>query len=249
MIEIKTEEEIKNMRLAGRAVAESLAQIRDKIRPGMSTLDIDSIAVSVLEKMGAKPAFLGYRGYPATVCVSINEEVIHGIPSDKKIIKEGDLVSVDMGAIVNGFYGDAATTIPVGSIKPDEKKLLETTERALYEGLNAARDGARLGDVSNSIEKVASKKNLGVVREFTGHGIGRRLHEEPAIPNYGIAGTGPVLKYGMTIAIEPMFCLGSEEVKFLSDGWTVVTCDGLKSAHFEHTVLIREGECEILTKL
>ncbi|GAB4030754.1 MAG: type I methionyl aminopeptidase [Elusimicrobiota bacterium] len=249
MIEIKTEEEIKSIRLACRAVAATLLEVKEKLKAGMSTLDIDRLAASTLEKLKAKPAFLGYRGYPATACVSVNEEVIHGIPSARKIIKEGDIVSVDMGAIVNGFYGDAAVTVAVGAISSGEKVLLEITEKALYEGLKFARSGARLGDISSAVEKTASSAGLGVVREFTGHGIGRRLHEEPSIPNYGIPGTGPMLRTGMTLAIEPMLCMGSEEVKFLKDGWTVVTADSSKSAHFEHTVLVKEGECEILTRL
>lgn len=249
MIEIKTQEEIKNMKLACRAVAAALADIAERIRPGISTLDIDKMAAASLEKSDAKPAFLGYRGYPAVACVSVNEQVIHGIPKADKIIEEGDLVSVDLGAIVNGFYGDAALTIGVGKIKSEDKILLETTKRSLDEALKKAKAGARLGDISNAVEKTAASKNLGVIREFSGHGIGRKLHEEPSIPNFGVPGTGPVLRNGMTLAIEPMLSLGSEEVKFLKDGWTVVTTDGSNSAHFEHTVLIKEGECEILTAL
>ncbi len=249
MIEIKTQDEIKNMRLACRAVAAALADIAERIRPGLSTLDIDKMAAASLEKSDAKPAFLGYRGYPATACVSVNEQVIHGIPRADKIIKEGDIVSIDLGAVVNGFYGDAAITVGVGEIKPADKILIETTKKSLDEALKKVRAGARLGDVSNAVEKTALSKNLSVIREFSGHGIGRKLHEEPSIPNFGLPGTGPALRNGMTLAIEPMLALGGEEVKFLRDGWTVVTADNSRAAHFEHTVLVKEGECEILTAL
>lgn len=249
MIEIKTQDEIKNMRLACRAVAVALADIAERIRPGMSAFDIDRIAATSLEKSNAKPAFLGYRGYPSTACVSVNEQVIHAIPRTDKIIKEGDIVSIDLGAVINGFYGDAAITVGVGKIKAVDKILIETTKKSLEEAVKKVKAGAKLGDVSNAVERTALSKNLSVVKEFSGHGIGRKLHEEPSIPNYGLPGTGPMLRNGMTLAIEPMLTVGTGDVKFLADGWTVVTADNSRSAHFEHTVLVKEGECEILTTL
>lgn len=249
MIEIKTQDEIKNMRLACRAVAVALADIAERIRPGMSAFDIDRIAATSLEKSNAKPAFLGYRGYPSTACVSVNEQVIHAIPRTDKIIREGDIVSIDLGAVINGFYGDAAITVGVGKIKAVDKILIETTKKSLEEAVKKVKAGAKLGDVSNAVERTALSKNLSVVKEFSGHGIGRKLHEEPSIPNYGLPGTGPILRNGMTLAIEPMLTVGTGDVKFLADGWTVVTADNSRSAHFEHTVLVKEGECEILTTL
>ncbi|PIS46616.1 MAG: type I methionyl aminopeptidase [Elusimicrobia bacterium CG08_land_8_20_14_0_20_51_18] len=248
MIEVKTEKEIEFIRTASSVVAKTLVIIKKEIKPGISTFYLDELARESIEARDSKPAFLGYRGYPATACVSVNEEVIHGIPSRDKIIRDGDIVSVDLGAVYKGFYGDSAITVPVGNVEKEHLRLIEVTERALIEGLGAVRNGARLGDVSNAVQAFAEKNGMSVVRDFTGHGIGRHLHEEPSIPNYGPAGTGPVLRTGMTIAVEPMICLKGNAVHFLKDGWTVVTDDGCFSAHFEHTVCVTEDGCEILSK-
>ncbi|OGS51814.1 MAG: type I methionyl aminopeptidase, partial [Elusimicrobia bacterium RIFOXYB2_FULL_62_6] len=191
--------------------------------------------------------FLGYRGYPATLCVSINEEIVHGIPSPKRFVKAGDIVSLDMGAVADGFYGDAALTVAAGGISPEARRLMDVTRESLGRALSAVKAGARLGDVSNAVQKYAEERGMSVVREFTGHGIGRRLHEEPSIPNFGRPGSGPVLKAGMTLAIEPMLCLGRADVVVKNDGWTAVSADGSLAAHFEHTVAVTEDGCEILT--
>lgn len=248
MIYIKSPEEIELMRPACRAVAVTLRKLRSVVRPGLSTLDLDRFAFDCLKEMNAKPAFLNYNGYPATLCVSVNEEIVHGIPSAKRILRNGDIVSMDMGAVINGFYGDAAITVPVGEISGGAAKLIEVTERSLDTGLSKVKAGARLGDVSSAISNYAEAHGMGVIEEFTGHGVGRRLHEDPSIPNYGCPGTGPVLKPGMTLAIEPMLSLGDPELIILKDGWTAITEDGSYAAHFEHTVVVTEDGCEILTK-
>lgn len=247
MIEIKTPAEIESMRKASRVVAEVLAELEPLVKPGVSTKELDNFAEKRVRELGAVPAFLGYRGYPATLCVSINEEIVHGIPSPKRIIKEGDIVSLDMGAIVEGFYGDAALTAAAGKIKGPAQRLIDVTKRSLDVALSEVKAGARLGDVSHAVQKYAEAQGMAVVKEFTGHGIGRHLHEDPSIPNYGKAGTGPVLRAGMTLAIEPMLCLGRAEVVVQDDGWTAVSADGSLAAHYEHTVAVTEDGCDILS--
>ena len=235
------------MRKASRVVAEVLAQLKSRVRPGVTTAELDKFAEQRVRELGAVPAFLGYRGYPATLCVSINEEIVHGIPSPKRVVREGDIVSLDMGAVCDGFYGDAAVTVAAGEISAPAKRLMDVTRVSLEKALSAVKAGARLGDVSNAVEKYAVENGMSVVREFTGHGIGRRLHEEPSIPNFGRPGTGPLLKAGMTLAIEPMLCLGRADVIVKNDGWTAVSADGSLSAHYEHTVAVTEDGCDILS--
>ena len=247
MIEIKTPDEIARMRKASRVVAEVLLQLKSRVKPGVSTAELDRFAEQRVREMGAVPAFLGYRGYPATLCVSINDEIVHGIPSPKRVIREGDIVSLDMGAVCDGFYGDAAVTVAAGEISGPARKLMDVTSKSLEMALSEVRAGARLGDVSHAVEKCALENGMSVVREFTGHGIGRHLHEEPSIPNFGKGGSGPVLKAGMTLAIEPMLCLGKADVVIKNDGWTAVSADGSLAAHYEHTVAVTEEGCDILS--
>ncbi|OGR63937.1 MAG: type I methionyl aminopeptidase [Elusimicrobia bacterium GWB2_63_22] len=235
------------MRRASRVVAEVLAQLKARVKPGATTAELDKFAEQRVRELGAVPAFLGYRGYPATLCVSINEEIVHGIPSPKRVVREGDIVSLDMGAVCEGFYGDAAVTVAAGEISAPAKRLMDVTRVSLERALSAVKAGARLGDVSHAVEKYAVENGMSVVREFTGHGIGRRLHEEPSIPNFGRPGTGPLLKAGMTLAIEPMLCLGKADVIVKNDGWTAVSADGSLSAHYEHTVAVTEDGCDILS--
>ena len=237
------------MRRASRVVAEVLQELKPRVKPGVTTAELDKFAERRVRELGAVPAFLGYRGYPATLCVSINEEIVHGIPSPKRVIREGDIVSLDMGAVLEGFYGDAALTVAAGGISPEARRLMEVTSRSLDAALAAVKAGARLGDVSHAVEKYAVENGMSVVKEFTGHGIGRKLHEEPSIPNFGRAGTGPVLKAGMTLAIEPMLCLGRAEVVVKSDGWTAVSADGSLAAHYEHTVAVTEDGFDILSRV
>jgi methionyl aminopeptidase len=251
-IVIKSEKEIEIMRQSGRIVAEILKLLSEKIKPGMKTKEMDTIAESELKKRGAESSFKGYRGYPATICVSINDEIVHGIPGDR-VLKEGDIVSLDFGAIYQGFHGDAAVTIPVGKVSDKALRLIETTKGTLKRGIAAARAGANLGDVSAAIEEYASSRGYSLVREYTGHGIGRKMHEDPQIPNtteppYGLQpGTGPVLKKGMTIALEPMLNIGDWRTRVAGDRWTVLTADGSLSAHFEHTIVVDDIEPEVLT--
>ncbi|MDO8803222.1 MAG: type I methionyl aminopeptidase [Elusimicrobiota bacterium] len=247
MIEIKTPAEIERMRRASRVVAEVLLQLKSRVKPGVTTAELDKFAEQRVREMGAVPAFLGYRGYPATLCVSINDEIVHGIPSPRRIIREGDIVSLDMGAVCDGFYGDAAVTVAAGEISGPARRLMDVTSRSLEMALAEVRAGARLGDVSHAVEKYALENGMSVVREFTGHGIGRHLHEEPSIPNFGKAGSGPVLEAGMTLAIEPMLCLGKADVIVKNDGWTAVSADGSLAAHYEHTVAVTEDGCDILS--
>lgn len=235
------------MRRASRVVAEVLAQLKALVKPGVTTAELDKFAERRVRELGAVPAFLGYRGYPATLCVSINEEIVHGIPSPKRVIREGDIVSLDMGAVADGFYGDAALTVAAGEVSPQARRLMAVTSKSLELALSAVKAGARLGDVSHAVEKYAGENGMAVVREFTGHGIGRRLHEEPSIPNFGRPGTGPALKAGMTLAIEPMLCLGRADVVVKNDGWTAVSADGSLAAHYEHTVAVTEDGCDILS--
>jgi len=248
VIEIKSPAEIGSMREASRVVAKVLAELKPLVKPGVATAELDKFAERRVRELGAVPAFLGYRGYPATLCVSINEEIVHGIPSPKRLIREGDIVSLDIGAVVDGFYGDAALTVAAGAIAPDARRLMDVTSRSLEKALSAVKAGARLGDVSHAVERYAADNGMSVVREFTGHGIGRKLHEEPSIPNFGRPGTGPVLKAGMTLAIEPMICLGRADVVVKNDGWTAVSADGSLAAHYEHTVAVTEDGCDILSR-
>lgn len=248
MIVLKSEEEIKRMAEACRIVAEVLDGIRKKVAPGVMTRELDEFAESYIISKGAKPAFKGYRGYPSTVCASVNEQVVHGIPSAVKL-KDGDIISIDVGVNYKGFFGDAAITVPVGSVSKKVMKLLETTENALEAGIEKAVVGNRLSDISSTIQEYVESEGFSVVRTFVGHGIGRELHEEPQIPNYGKPGAGPKLMEGMTLAIEPMVNAGSWEVNILKDGWTAVTKDGSLSAHFEHTIAITNNGQSILTKL
>lgn len=249
MIILKSPEELKKMRKSCQIVAMVLKELRTYIKEGLTTKQIEQFVENLIIKMGGIPAFKGYRGYPASVCISINEQVVHGIPSEKVFIKEGDLVSVDVGVLCENFYGDAAYTYPIGRISKEAEKLLKITEEALYKGIAEATEGKRIGDISHAIQMHVENNGFSVVRAFVGHGIGRSLHEEPQIPNFGTKGIGPMLKKGMTLAIEPMVNAGKHDVKILSDGWTAVTKDGSLSAHFEHTIAITEGEPEILTKL
>lgn len=244
----KSREEIRLMKEAGNIVALVHQEMKRIIEPGISTKELDETAHKIIKEHRAVPTFLGYSGFPATICASINGEVVHGIPSEKTILKEGDIISVDVGATFRGLVGDSAWTYPVGKISDECKMLLETTEKSLFAGIEKMRDNALLEDVSGAIEDVAKSQNLGIVRQYGGHGVGRAMHEEPFVFNYRI-GNKLVLKKGYTIAIEPMLNLGGDDVYTLEDGWTVVTSDGRPSAHFEHTVLVTDDEPEILTKL
>lgn len=243
---IKSEEEIAVMRQAGRIVAEVLRIASESIRPGMKTKELDNIAEEELARLGAKSSFKGYRGFPASLCVSVNDEIVHGIPGEK-VLHEGDIVSLDFGAIYNGFQGDSALTVIVGNGSPEAKKLVETTRETLQAGIGAARDGGTLGDISSALQNYAESKGYSIVREYTGHGIGRDMHEDPQIPNFGVPGTGPVLKKGMTLAIEPMLNIGTWRTRVADDNWTVLTADGSLSAHFEHTIAIKDKGVEVLT--
>jgi methionyl aminopeptidase len=243
---IKSEREIAIMRQAGRIVAIILDILTDKIRPGMKTRELDVIAAREVAARGAVSSFKGYMGYPASLCVSINDEIVHGIPGER-IIKEGDLVKLDFGVIYQGYQGDAAVTVAVGEVSPLARKLMGATKGALYAGIMSARDGARLGDIGAAVEAYAKSYGFSVVREYTGHGIGRAMHEEPQIPNFGEPGQGPLLKKGMTLALEPMVNTGDWRAQVGVDGWVVHTADGSLSAHYEHTIAITEGEPEILT--
>jgi len=236
------------MRQAGKIVAATLTLLRKSVRPGIKTRELDAIAERNIRKMGGTPAFKGYRGFPGSICASINQQIVHGIPGDT-VLREGDLIKMDVGAVYDGFIGDAAITVGAGSITDEAKELIEVTRRSLEEGIKAAIDGARTGDIGAAVQGYAeSQGNYGVVREYVGHGVGRFLHEDPQIPNYGPGGRGPILRKGMCIAIEPMVNLGSWQTRLLEDQWTVVTLDGSLSAHFEHTIAITDGEAEILTK-
>lgn len=245
MITIRSLEELVKLEEASRVVLETLDVVEKAVAPGVTTDELDRIAEAEIRGRGARPAFVGYRGYPKTLCTSINEEVVHGIPG-KRSLKEGDIIGIDCGAVVEGYYGDAARTMPVGRITPERAKLLEVTRKALEAGIAAARPGNRVSDIGAEVEALALANGYGVVRDFVGHGVGTALHEEPQIPNYGPAGRGGVLKSGMVIAIEPMFNLGRAEVSVDHDGWTVRTRDGSASAHFEFTVAIEPQGAVIL---
>jgi methionyl aminopeptidase len=247
-ISIKSEREVALMRQAGKIVATVLAMLAEKIEPGLKTKELDVIAEREIKRLGGIPSFKGYRGYPASLCVSINDEIVHGILGDR-VLKEGDIVSLDLGAIYQGYQGDAARTVGVNGVSVQAKALMEATEKALQAGIEMARIKNRLGDISAAIQKYAESRGFSVVREYTGHGIGRQMHEEPLIPNFGTPGTGPVLKKGMTFAIEPMLNVGDWRTRLGVNGWTVSTADGKLSAHFENTIVITDGEPGILTKL
>ncbi len=247
-IVIKSEREIQAMREAGGIVATVLKVLKLQVGPGMRTKELDAIAEGELEKLGAKSSFKGYQGFPAALCVSVNDEVVHGIPGER-VLAEGDIVSLDFGAIFNGFQGDAALTVGVGEVTPQARELMEVTREALEAGIAAARAEARLGDISAAIQGCAESKGYSVVREYCGHGIGREMHEEPQIPNFGLPGTGPVLKKGMTLALEPMVNIGGWRTRLGGNHWTVLTADGSLSAHFERTIAITDGEAEVLTAL
>jgi methionyl aminopeptidase len=248
MIILKSPREIEQLRRANAIVAEVFRELRRAVAPGVSTQELDRMTEEMILKNGAVPAFKGYRNYPASLCVSVNEEVVHGIPGPRKL-KEGDIVSLDVGVNLHGYFGDAAITLPVGEMDQGAKKLLEVTEKALQIGIDMARVGNRLYDISHAIQKWVESKGFSVVRDFVGHGIGKNLHEEPQVPNFGSPGQGPRLEKGMVFALEPMVNEGAYEVKILADGWTVVTADGKRSAHFEHSIAITDGGAEILSIL
>lgn len=248
MIILKSKREIDIMREANKIVADTHQLLEEKIKAGMTTAELDKIADEYIRSRGAVPSFKGYQGFPASICISINDEVVHGIPSEHRIIEDGDIVSVDIGTFFEGFNGDAARTYPVGEVSEVAKKLLEVTEKALLTGIEKALIGNRLFDISHAVQKYVEANGFSVVRDYVGHGIGRKMHEDPQIPNFGPAGKGPKLKNGMTFAIEPMVNVGGFEVETLEDGWTVVTADRTLSAHFEHTIAITNQGVEILSQ-
>ncbi len=247
MIELKSPSQLQIMRRAGCVVAEVLEELRQAVRPGVTTLELDELARVAIVRLGARVAFKGYRGFPGNICTSVNEEVVHGVPSRRKLVR-GDIVGLDAGAIVEGYYADAAITVPVDGISQEVERLLQVTEEALADGMAMATPGHRLSDISHAVQNRVEGRGYSVVREFVGHGIGTQLHEPPQIPNYGAPGYGPILKAGMVLAIEPMVNQGKPEIRILSDGWTAVSVDGSLSAHFEHTVAVTEGAPEVLTK-
>ncbi|MBN1292234.1 MAG: type I methionyl aminopeptidase [Candidatus Latescibacteria bacterium] len=248
MIQIRSEDEIDKMRTSCRIAAEAMEIARYEVKPGITTGKIAEKVQSFIEKKGAKPAFLGYNGYPGAICVSVNEEVVHGIPGNR-VLEEGDLIKLDIGTYLDGFFGDMARSYPVGKISEDIKALIETTREAFYEGVGQAVSGNHVGDIGYAVQHYAEERGYGVVRALVGHGIGRNLHEDPQVPNFGVKGSGQRLKSGMILAIEPMINMGDWEVDVLSDDWTMVTSDGKMSAHYENTCVIREGYAEILTLL
>lgn len=248
MIICKSAAEIEKLRRCGKLVREVLEETREQARPGVTTLDLEAFVERRLTQVSARPAFKGYRGYPCCLCASVNEQIVHGIPSERRL-QEGDIVSLDLGVVIDGYYGDAALTAPVGEISEPLRKLLRVTEESLHLAIDKVRLGNRLGDVSSVIEGYVVGNGFSVVREFVGHGIGRQLHEEPQIPNFGPAGYGPLLKEGMVLAIEPMVNVGSPAMKILDDRWTAVTVDGAHSAHFEHMVAVTRNGPDVLTRL
>ena len=249
MIIKKSVREIELMRTAGKIVALAHQEVSKHIAPGVTTLELDKIVERVIRENGATPSFKGYGGFPGSICASINNVVVHGIPKSTTVLKEGDIISIDIGACYKGYHGDSAWTYPVGNISEADKNLMDVTLNALYKGLEKVKPNNRLSDISAAIGSYAKSFGYGVVEDFTGHGVGRELHEDPAIPNYGIPNMGPILQPGMTLAIEPMINAGTKYVKVCSDGWTTITRDGKKSAHYEHTILITDEGYEILTKL
>ncbi|HOV80682.1 MAG TPA: type I methionyl aminopeptidase [Bacillota bacterium] len=248
MITCKSERELSYMRDAGRVVARTQAELSKAVRVGVTTLELDRLAENFIVKSGAKPGFKGLYDYPYTICTSVNEEVVHGLPSLRKL-ENGDIISIDIGAGINGYFGDSTVTLPVGDVSSEALALLRATEESLYKGIEQARGGNRLSDISHAIQTCAESYGYSVVRDYVGHGIGRKMHEEPQVPNFGKPGRGPRLRAGMTLAIEPMINMGTYEVKTLSNNWTVVTLDSKLSAHFEHTIAITDDEPEILTRV
>ncbi len=246
MISIKSPAEIEKMRAAGRLTAQARALAGSMVRPGVTTFEIDREVRKFIESHGAKPSFLGYGGFPASICASVNQVVIHGIPSHEKL-REGDIVSIDVGAYLDGFHGDCAATYPCGQVSPEAQKLIDVTRQSFFEGVKLARAGGRVSDIGHAVQQYVESFGYGVVREFVGHGVGRNMHEAPEVPNYGAAGHGPRLQPGMVIAVEPMVCAGDWRVKVLPDKWTTVSADGSLTAHYENTILITEGACELLT--
>ena len=251
-VEIKTDAEIEMMRGAGRVVGQTLQLLRDAVRPGVTAKNLDDIVRKEYAKRGVTPTFLNYAvpgapPYPATVCVSVNDEIVHGIPTNKRLFKSGDIVSIDLGATVNGWVGDSAITVACGKVSEEATRLIEVTEEALWAGIHAAHAGARLGDIGAAVQEVAERNNFSVVREYVGHGVGRTMHQDPQVPNYGTPGRGEVLKRGTVIAIEPMVNVGDWHTKRMPDNWTVVTRDGSLSAHFEHTLAVTDNGPEVLT--
>ena len=247
MIELKSAREIALMRRGGHILADLMDRLRDTVKGGMSTLEIDEDVEAFIHRAGAATAFKGYRGFPATACISINEEVVHGIPSPRRKIREGDIVGLDLGCIVEGYYADCAFTLAIGDVPPKVQQLLDVTRESLDQAIQECRPGRRLSDVSHAVQAHVERHGFAVVRAFVGHGIGRALHEDPQVPNFGDPGRGPQLRPGMVLAIEPMVTMGSWEVKVLDDGWTAVTRDGSLAAHFEHTIAVTESEPEVLT--
>ena len=246
---LKSTEEIEKMRRAGRVVREVLELVRSHVKPGATTADLEKVAEARISALGARPAFKGYHGYPCVLCTSVNSEVVHGIPSARRVLKDGDIVSVDCGAVIDGFYGDAAITVPVGQkLDATTARLLRVTEDSLKSGIAAVKPGATLGDIGAAVQSVVEAEGFSVVRDFVGHGIGSNMHEDPQVPNFGEAGRGMKLRTGMVIAIEPMVNAGAPDVRVLKDGWTAVTGDGSMSAHFEHTVAVTETGAMILTE-
>ena len=243
---LRSRKEIERLRASNRVVMSVMSELREAIRPGVTTLELDALAERIIREQGAVPAFKGYRGYQHTICASVNEEVVHGVPSEKKL-EEGDIVSVDVGAKLYGYFGDHAVTFPVGKVDPEANKLLKCCEESLFKGIEQAKPGNRLFDISHAVQKHAEGAGFSVVRAYVGHGVGTNLHEEPQVPNFGEPGTGPELKAGMVLAIEPMLNMGVHDVKVLSDEWTVVTADEKLSAHFEHSVAITEDGPDILS--
>lgn len=247
MISIKSDREVELMRIAGSIVGDTHIYLKKYIRPGVTTKELDKLAYDYIISRNAIPSFKGYEGYPGSICTSINEEVVHGIPGNTKL-REGDIISIDIGACYKGYHGDSAWTYPVGKISKEKEDLLKHTEESLFAGLSVIKEGAKVGDIGYAVSSVADKYNLGVVKELVGHGVGSKLHEAPDVPNYGKPNSGPVLKSGMVIAVEPMLNLGTADVYLLDDDWTVITADDKPSAHFEHTVLVTKDGYEILTK-
>ena len=247
MIICRSAHELERMREAGRLVGEVLAELAGLVAPGVTTADLDAVAEKRIARAGATPAFKGYHGYPATICASINDEVIHGIPSGRRLLNDGDIISIDVGASLNGYFGDSAITLPVGQVSEEAATLLRVTEEALYKAIDRVRPGSRISDLGHAVQKHVEAYGFSVVREFVGHGIGQRMHEEPQVPNYGDPGRGPRLTEGMVLAIEPMVNAGKPAVKVLGDGWTAVTRDSSLSAHFEHTVAVTADGPWILT--
>lgn len=247
MISIKTPREIELLRMAGKIVGDTHNYLIPFIKPGITTKELDDLAYNYIISQGAIPSFKGYNGYPGSICTSVNEEVVHGIPGNRKL-KDGDIISIDIGACYKGYHGDSAWTYAVGTVKKEVLELMNYTEEALFAGLSVIKEGTRVGDIGYAVSNIANKYNLGVVKELVGHGVGSHLHEDPDVPNYGKQGSGPVLREGMVIAVEPMLNLGTPNIYILDDDWTIITADDKPSAHFEHTVLVTKDGYEILTK-